>query len=297
MLRESLQKLAALTSHSQIVDPIFSVPPFSLGIPSENAQSMYYPGDGQLSQSEVSFVSGVLEQRGIYPENTRITKHIVDGKATYHVLQASSQIGNKLRFEVEDKDIILKSGDHDQELSKICRELKEALKYANNSTQKQFLEQYIKSFETGDLEYYKKSQRAWVRDHNPRVENIFGFVEPYRDPFGARAEFEGLVAISDPEETKALTELVHHSETFIRRLPWAVGRAENNGKGPFEKSLFEPPGFTSIHGEQLVPSLEIAVEIILNSFTALAYCSSIIFPGINLPNVSCTFRRTPKLIH
>ena len=82
----------------------------------------------------------------------------------------------------------------------------------------------------------------------PRVENIFGYVEPYRDPYGIRAEFEGLVAISDPEETRALTKLVEHSATFIRRLPWADGDSlENDGKGPFEKALFEPPDFTSIH--------------------------------------------------
>ena len=79
------------------------------------------------------------------------------------------------------------------------------------------------------------------------LENIFGFVEPYRDPYGTRAEFEGLVAISDTEETKALTKLVENSATFIKKLPWAEGTKENDGKGPFEKALFEPPDFASIH--------------------------------------------------
>ncbi|KFG79908.1 hypothetical protein MANI_120270 [Metarhizium anisopliae] len=99
-------------------------------------------------------------------------------------------------------------------------------------------------------------------DKAPRVENIFGFVGPYRDPQGIRGEFEALVAIADDSETRLLAELVDNSAKFIRRLPWAT--QENDGKGPFEKSLFEPPDFSSIH--------------------ALAYCSSIIFPGINLPN-------------
>lgn len=111
---------------------------------------------------------------------------------------------------------------------------------------------------------YKESQRTWVKDVAPVVENIFGFVEPYRDPFGTRAEFEGLVAIVDREGTKVLTRLVEESSKFIKLLPWAKGCSENDGKGPFEKSLFEPPDFSSIY--------------------ALAYCSSIIFAGINLPN-------------
>jgi len=81
------------------------------------------------------------------------------------------------------------------------------------------------------------------------VENIFGFVEPYRDPDGLRAEFEGLVAIPDEQETKLLSELVQKSTVFIRRLPWAHGATDNDGKGSFEKSLFEAPDFTSIHSE------------------------------------------------
>jgi dipeptidyl-peptidase-3 len=79
------------------------------------------------------------------------------------------------------------------------------------------------------------------------VENIFGFVEPYRDPQGIRAEFEAVVAIADDLETALLTKLVDDSAKFIRKLPWAT--PDNDGKGPFEKSLFEPPDFSSIHGE------------------------------------------------
>lgn len=74
---------------------------------------------------------------------------------------------------------------------------------------------------------------------------------------------KGLVAIADDKETMLLGKLVENSAQFIRRLPWTVD-GENDGKGPFEKALFEPPDFSSIH--------------------TLAYCSSIIFPGINLPN-------------
>jgi dipeptidyl-peptidase-3 len=42
---------------------------------------------------------------------------------------------------------------------------------------------------------------------------------------------------------------VQKSSIFIRRLPWAVGSDENDGKGPFEKELFESPDFTSLHSK------------------------------------------------
>ena len=72
------------------------------------------------------------------------------------------------------------------------------------------------------------------------------------------------MAISDRKEIELLTKLVEESSKFIRHLPWATGTSENNGKGPFEKSLFELPDFTSIY--------------------ALAFCSSEIWVGQNLPN-------------
>lgn len=243
---------------------------------------MYYPGSCKITQQEIKDISHAMEQWSIFPENTRIEKIQTEGQLLFNVLQASSQITPPREYELPGyrAKILIKAGDHATELSKISVELDEAAKYAANPTQKQVISQYIRSFETGDLEGYRDSQRMWVTDLNPRVENIFGFVEPYRDPFGIRAEFEALVAISDPEETKTLAKLVEHSDKFIRRLPWAVGSTENNGKGPFEKSLFEPPDFTSIHGRVCAERVRrVLIKV------ALAYCSSIIFPGINLPNV------------
>ena len=213
---------------------------------------MYYPGDLAISKDEIQKVSVIMEKNSILPENTCIWKTDEQGKTVFTVLQASSNKSAQDRQMVSmdtGLTVRLRTGNHSEELGKICLALKESSKYAANATQKEFLSQYIESFETGDLEVYRASQRSWVRDVSPRVENIFGFVEPYRDPLGIRAEFEGLVAINDPEETKLLARLVQNSSTFIRRLPWAEGTKVNDGKGPFEKELFEPPDFTSIHCE------------------------------------------------
>jgi hypothetical protein len=138
-------------------------------------------------------------------------------------------------------------GDYSAYLKNVCAELEEACNYAASDLQREYLKSYIESFRSGNLDAYRHSQRLWVQDKAPRVENIFGFVEPYRDPHGTRAEFEALVGIPDDKETELLAKLVENSTTFIRRLPWAT--AENDGKGPFEKTLFEAPDFSSIHSE------------------------------------------------
>jgi dipeptidyl-peptidase III len=230
-----------------------TVPPFSLGFPSSQSQSAYYPGNDIITNIEIAEISQELERRSILPENTRIRKIGGTHPPLFEVLQASVEKDDRpVEFSLPNSGAIARilRGDHSQELAKICSCLSKAMDYAANDDQRLFISQYIESFRTGNLECYRDSQRTWIKDKSPRVENIFGFVEPYRDPYGIRSEFEGLVAINDLEETKLLERLVESSSIFIKKLPWVgEGQTENYGKGPFERAHFEPPDFTSIHGK------------------------------------------------
>jgi dipeptidyl-peptidase-3 len=228
-----------------IASSINSIPPFSLGYPSETSQSRYYLGSG-ITEQDINVVSKVLERNSIFPENTRVRK--AENGDNFEVLLASvEQSDVKQTFPLPNGKgyVQLLRGDHSPHLDRVCAELSEAIKYAANDRQREFLRAYVESFQTGSLDTYRSSLRTWVQDIAPRVENIFGFVEPYRDPHGIRSEFEALVAIADDKETELLAKLVRNSAKFIRRLPWAT--PENDGKGPFEKNLFEPPDFSSIH--------------------------------------------------
>ncbi|KAI9794604.1 MAG: hypothetical protein M1816_004491 [Peltula sp. TS41687] len=270
---EDLARLCSLSVkatrlYHETEGPTYARPPFGLGFPSEIAQSSYYPGTLRPSRDEIARISQALEETSIHPENTRIRKTLLDdGGSSFDVLQASVEIDDQPR-EIPCPNsgdrVRLIRGDHSRELEQICASLDEARKHAANPLQDRFILKYQESLRTGHLEPYRESQGVWVKDMNPSVETVFGFVEPYRDPFGVRAEYEGLVAVVDKEETKLLTALVENSAKFIRRLPWAKDARENDGKGPFEKTLFEPSDFTSLHGAD--------------------FLKSIIFPGINLPN-------------
>jgi dipeptidyl-peptidase-3 len=105
------------------------------------------------------------------------------------------------------------------------------------------------SFLLGDLELYKEAQIAWITDKSPSVETVLGFVEPYRDPLGVRAEFEGIVGIPEPSETELLNKLASVADVFVSKLPWVNEGTGSSRKGPFEKGIFDPPDFSSVQSE------------------------------------------------
>jgi dipeptidyl-peptidase-3 len=225
--------------------------PNSLGAPSSFAQSAYYLGENSLGSSEgISAVFRAMRDQSIFPENTRLKRQIIsDGNGTwvtYDILQASVTEDVSPCQRISDQQVRLVRGDHCHELQEICENLQTAQEYTSSHAQREMLRRIQASFYTGDLDAYRQAQRIWVRDKAPAVETVIGFVEPYRDPLGVRAEFEGIVGIADPLQTKTLERLAGMADGIVCRLPWSQGYAENNGKGPFEKEMFDPPDFASV---------------------------------------------------
>jgi len=96
---------------------------------------------------------------------------------------------------------------------------------------------YAQHFQYGDVEKHKESQMHWIRDVGPVVESDIGFIETYLDPLGARAEWEGFVAIVDKKVSKLFNDLVSQAEELIAKLPW---------NKEFEKTKFSKPDFTNL---------------------------------------------------
>lgn len=252
---------AASEKLDRILSPLTAIQPATFGYPSNASQSSYYPGTERITNAEIEAVAKLMEAEKIAPENTRLQKLACrnipasDSVAVFEILQASAETDRVPRVlpsvEIDGQGlatVYLRRGDHAVQMTKICAELTEAHKYAWTEEQRTALSQLIESFRTGDYEAFRSAQKTWVTDKSPRVEHCMGFLFGYRDPHGARAEWQAAAGIADSEETSKMRQLVDMSTALIRTLPWAKAD-ENNGKGPFEPSDMDIPDFAIIHGE------------------------------------------------
>ncbi|OAK94367.1 dipeptidyl-peptidase III [Phaeosphaeriaceae sp. SRC1lsM3a] len=231
-----------------------------LGYPSAGHVSTYYPDSPSITKEEITGVSDFLESKGLLPENTRISK-TSDGFSVL-IASASSNPSSEERdlkdseWTLDDgKKVKLVFGDYSKEMDTIAHHIEEAKKYAANDNEREMMEEYSKSFRTGSLEAFKRSQKAWVLDKGPQVESDIGFIETYRDPHGIRGEWEGFVAMVNKERTQAFGKLVQTAPQYIPLLPWDAS---------FEKDKFLSPDFTSLE--------------------VLTFAGSGIPAGINIPN-------------
>ncbi|GAA5980189.1 hypothetical protein JCM5350_000865 [Sporobolomyces pararoseus] len=248
----------ALPLFDSLSSTIYSLTPpesLSIGFPADGHISSYYPGELKPTKAEIEAVQGLCTEKGISLENTRLTKNS-DTSFTLLIAsvdtqgQSASSLKSEKGFQVE-----IKHGDYSSCLAKVNAALEQAKNYAADSNQKAMLADYQESFKTGSIDAHKEGSAKWVKDKGPVVENYIGFIEDYVDPAGARAEWEGFVAIVNKEESKKFNALVDRADELIQDLPW--------GKD-FEVPEFTKPDFT-------------ALEIV-------SFATSGIPSGINLPN-------------
>jgi dipeptidyl-peptidase-3 len=228
MLPPSLQD-----AFDEISDTMYASSPNKHGFfTDQSCSTSYHSRD--ITKEDAEKCSRFMAANNINPENTRLIKHIDD---TFVITFAAVNTNQFPQVEFEDSSFTLLYGDYSNELKKINKWLNLAFKYAANDCQRNMIKGYIKSFETGDLNFHKDAQRQWIKDKSPAVETIVGFIESYSDPAGTRAEFELMVALTDKNMTAKYQELIGKGKQLISTLPCP---------NDFEKSKFNPD-FTSIN--------------------------------------------------
>jgi dipeptidyl-peptidase-3 len=113
---------------------------------------------------------------------------------------AVGQLCRKHSF--EGKTFTVRRGDYAPLMARIVSHLREALPHCDNAHQTAMIEAYIESFAKGSIDAHKDASRHWIKDKGPAVESYIGFIESYRDPSGARGEWEGFVACVNREVSR-----------------------------------------------------------------------------------------------
>jgi len=232
--------------------PLYALPKEQrcLAIPPDGISAYYSP---DIRTADIQLVNDFLTEQKLNPYNQRLFK-VNEKHFTVCVASASTKRESETHA-FRDCVIDVEYGDFSEPLTKVVHHLREARKFAANDNQRLMLDAYIRYLEDGDVEQHRQSQRHWIKDVQPAVESNIGFVESYRDPFGARAEFEGFVAVVDKVKSAIFGQLVDNAEMLLSHLPW---------EKEFHKDSFIRPDFTSLE--------------------VLAFSTSGVPAGINLPN-------------
>jgi dipeptidyl-peptidase-3 len=245
--KQMMELSPAYSAHKDLFDSIFSkvekemfteaVPFESIGFSDKNGVTGYYSGN--VTETEAKMVDEFCIGKNISPLNTRLFKRgdkelemltmCAEENATqYPYLGDYSHNGYTIKI----------SAGHLAPFMQSCADhILEAKEYAANDVQKQMMEDYAQHFRYGHVDDHKKSQSQWIKDVGPVVESCIGYIETYADPLGARAQFEGFVALVDKETSAQFNQLVTDAETLIPKLPWAAD---------FEKPVFSKPDFTNL---------------------------------------------------
>jgi dipeptidyl-peptidase-3 len=135
----------------------------------------------------------------ISPLNTRLLK--TDDK-NFELLVTSKEADDKKtpylkKYEKDGITLNVTGGDFAVFMDPVVKNMQLAKSFSADENQGNMCGSYEEHFLYGDVDVHKESQKYWIKDVGPIVETNIGFIETYLDPLGARAEFEGFVAVVD----------------------------------------------------------------------------------------------------
>lgn len=97
--------------------------------------------------------------------------------------------------------------------------LNKAKEYAQNDKQRQYIENLVDYYTTGDLKTFNKYCIEWVQEHSSDIDFVNGFIEVYGDPLGLKGSWEGIVEYKDMEATKRTKTISDNAQWFEDHSP------------------------------------------------------------------------------
>jgi len=221
---------------SMVKEPMYSLTDQQkqLGLGEKGITKYFTPN---CNQTDSERVNRFMKKKNLEGYINRVIKTQEEGGVVYEIRHAAVEDKEFYKEEFEGCLFRVTTGDYNELLDNVCKNLEIAVKYAANNDEKEMLVEYVKSFREGNLDRHKDGSRFWIKNKGPIVETYIGFIETYRDPAGMRGEFEGFVSIVNKEMSVKFQVLVEKAEQLLPALPWPK---------VFEKDIFLRPDFTNL---------------------------------------------------
>lgn len=110
-------------------------------------------------------------------------------------------------------------GKYSKAIEKIVENLKLARPYAEDELQKQVIDKLIEYYTEGDLKTFDEYSILWVKNTEPLIDFVNGFIECYGDPLGLKCSWESIVNFKDLEATKRTETLSANAQWFEDHSP------------------------------------------------------------------------------
>jgi len=150
-----------------------------------------------------------------YGLNTRVTK--IDGR----VVEQPYCVG----------------GLYSSAIERIVKNLKSAVKYAENDNQRAVIEKLIEYYNTGNLKAFDDYSIMWVGDTGSQVDFINGFIESYDDPLGMTGNWESIVNFKNLEASHRTEIISGNAQWFESHSPVDPRFRKENVKGVTAKVI------------------------------------------------------------
>lgn len=110
-------------------------------------------------------------------------------------------------------------GTYGEVLEIIVSHLLAAKEVAENDVQKQYIDELVSYYRSGDLRMWDKYNITWVGDTQSDVDFVNGFVEDYDDPLGRKASWEGIVNFRDKAASERTEIISANAQWFEDHAP------------------------------------------------------------------------------
>ncbi|KAJ8870973.1 hypothetical protein PR048_027275 [Dryococelus australis] len=105
-------------------------------------------------------------------------------------------------------------------LKEVVKSLLTANLYATDDLEKQIIDYYITSFQTGAIADHKEGSRLWMNTGSPYADWYLGFIEILQHPTHGFAEFQGFVGLQNLDLFHFYKQFLASAGKLIHLLPW-----------------------------------------------------------------------------